>query len=261
MNFRDYGTITVLINGDEEISSPASRYLLSKLGAEQDLTMSHEGTLINSDQVRLATQGIAAVSLKVTGKASHAGSEPELGRNAIYELAHQLLQTKDFSDPAIGVKMNWTMINGGTNRNVIPAEATAVADVRVIRVAEYEGLEKRIRDTITKQLIAETKVDMTFERRRPPLQFNPASAAIGKYAQSIYNEIGLPLKVIETIAGGGTDAAFAALGHTKPVIEGFGLKSFGAHSSDPEYILIDSIEPRLYLAARLIMDVSRGNAK
>ena len=74
--------------------------------------------------------------LKVTGKASHAGFERERGRNAIYELAHQMLQTKDFSDPATGVKMNWTMVNGGTNRNVIPAEATWAADVRVIRIAD-----------------------------------------------------------------------------------------------------------------------------
>ena len=261
MNFRDYGTLTVLINGDEEISSPASRHLLGKLGAEHDLTMSHEGSPITSDRLGLATAGIAAVTLKVTGMASHAGSSPERGRNAIYELAHQMLQTKDFSDPATGVKMNWTMINGGTNRNVIPAEATGVADVRVIRVTDYEGLEKRVRETITKQLIPDTKVEMTFERRRPPLELNPAAAAIAKHAQTIYAEIGKQLNVTDTVAGGGTDAAFAALGNSKPVIERFGLQSFGAHSNDNEYIHIDSIEPRLYLATRLIMDVSLGKNK
>jgi len=149
MNFQDYGTITVMINGDEEISSPGSRHLIGKLGAEHDLTMSHEGTSISSDSLSLATAGIAAVTLKVTGKASHAGSAPERGRNAIYELAHQMLQTKDFSDPATGVKMNWTMVSGGTNRNVIPAEATGAADIRVIRIADYEGLEKKFRETIT----------------------------------------------------------------------------------------------------------------
>ena len=261
LNFRDYGTLTVLINGDEEISSPASRHLFGKLGAEHDLTMSHEGSPITSDTLGLATAGIAAVTLKVTGKASHAGSSPERGRNAIYELAHQMLQTKDFSDPATGVKMNWTMVNGGTNRNVIPAEATGAADVRVIRVSDYEGLEKRVRETITKQLIPETKVEMTFERRRPPLELNPAAATIAKHAQTIYAEIGKELKVTDTVAGGGTDAAFAALGNSKPVIERFGLQSFGAHSNDSEYIHIDSIEPRLYLATRLIMDVSQGRNK
>ncbi len=258
MNFRDYGTLTVLINGDEEISSPGSRITFGKLGAEHDVTMSHEGSPIASDNLSLATAGIAAVTLKVTGKASHAGSAPERGRNAIYELAHQMLQTKDFSDPATGVKMNWTMISGGTNRNVIPAEANGAADVRVTRISDYEGLEKRIRETITKQLIPDTKIDMTFERRRPPLELNASAAAIAKHAQTIYAEIGKQLTVTDTVAGGGTDAAFAALGNTKPVIERFGLLSFGAHSNDNEYVHIDSIEPRLYLATRLIMDVAGG---
>ena len=58
--------------------------------------------------------------------------------------------------------------------------------------------------------------------------------------------------------GGGTDAAFAALKTKAPVIERFGLRGFGAHSNDAEYVEIDSIEPRLYLAARMIMDVAQG---
>jgi glutamate carboxypeptidase len=99
---------------------------------------------------------------------------------------------------------------------------------------------------------------MTFERRRPPLQTNPAQMAVARQAQSIYAELGKTLTVVDTVAGGGTDAAFAALATTNPVIERFGLLSFGGHSNDDEYVLIDSIEPRLYLATRLIMDISRG---
>ena len=261
MKFKDYAQLTVLINGDEEISSPASRSQLIKLGAEHDLTMSFEGTPSTSDQLSLATAGIAAVTLNVTGKASHAGAAPELGRNAIYELAHQMLQTKDFSEPSRGLKMNWTVVSGGTNRNVIPAEAKAAADVRVNQVADYDGLEVKLRETIKKQLIPDTKVEMGFERRRPPLETNPSQIATAKHAQSIYTEIGKTLKVLDSVAGGGTDAAFAALNTKNPVIERFGLASFGAHSNDNEYVLIDSIAPRLYLATRLIMDVARGLVK
>lgn len=261
LNFREYGTLTVVINGDEEISSPGSRSTFAKLGAEHDLTMSHEGTSISSDQLSLATAGIAAVTLKVTGKASHAGSAPERGLNAIYELSHQMLQTKDFSDPSRGLKMNWTMVNGGTNRNVIPAEATAAADVRVEKVADYGALEARLRETIKKQLIPGTKVEMTFEQRRPPLQVNPAQVTVGRHATRIYAELGKTLKVLDGVSGGGTDAAFAALNTQNPVLERFGLQSFGAHSNDDEYVLVDSIEPRLYLASRLIIDFSRGLAR
>ena len=261
LNFREYGLLTVVINGDEEISSPGSRSTFARLGAEHDLTMSHEGTSITSDQLSLATAGIAAVTLKVTGKASHAGSAPERGLNAIYELSHQMLQTKDFSDPSRGLKMNWTLVNGGTNRNVIPAEASAAADVRVEKVADYGGLEAKLRETIKKQLIPGTKVDLTFEQRRPPLEVNTAQITVGRHATRIYAELGKTLKVLDSVSGGGTDAAFAALNTPNPVLERFGLQSFGAHSNDDEYVLIDSIEPRLYLASRLIIDFSRGLAR
>src|SRR6185369_1886761 len=127
MGFSDYGLVTVLINADEEISSPGSRSTLTKLGAGHDAVMSFEATRSNSDQLSLATSGIAAVTLKVKGKASHAGGAPEAGRNALYELAHQILQTRDLSDPATGLKMNWTIAKAGTNRNVIPADAEAAA--------------------------------------------------------------------------------------------------------------------------------------
>ncbi len=258
LDFRDYGTLTVLINGDEEISSPASRQLLTKLGAEHDLTMSHEGSPASKDHLSMATAGIAAVTLKVKGKASHAGNAPELGRNAIYELAHQIQQTRDFSDPSRGLKMNWTILSGGTNRNVIPAEAKAEADVRAIRVSDFDGLDARLRETVKKQLIPDTTVELSFERRRPPLELRQSAVETGRLAQNIYAELGKKLIIDDAVQGGGTDAAFAGMNNQNAVLERFGLLAFGAHSNDDEYILIDSIEPRLYLATRLIMDFSRS---
>jgi glutamate carboxypeptidase len=258
MNFRDYGLLTVLVNADEEVSSAGSRNMLTRLGGEHDAVLSFESSRVESDRLSLTTAGIAAVLLNVQGKASHAGSAPERGRNALYELAHQILQTRDLSDPATGVKMNWTIANAGTNRNVIPAVASAIADVRVLRVSDYDGIEQKVRERIKNQLIPDTKVEMTFERRRPPLEMTPASQALATHAQHIYSEMGMNLVIGDVAEGGGTDAAFAALKTRAPVIERFGLRGFGAHSNDAEYVDIDSIEPRLYLAARMIMDVSQG---
>jgi len=258
MDFRDYGLITVLINADEEVSSAGSRAMLANLGAEHDAVFSNESSLVASDKLSLTTAGIGAVLLNVQGRASHAGSAPELGRNALYELAHQIMQMRDLSDPAIGVKMNWTLANAGDNRNVIPAKASAVADVRVLRIADYDGIEQKVRERIRNQLIPDTKVDMTFERRRPPLELTDASRALARHAQQIYAEIGHKLVVGDVAEGGGTDAAFAALKTKAPVIERFGLRGFGAHSNNAEYVDIDSIEPRLYLLTRMIIDVAKG---
>lgn len=258
LNFNEYGTLTVIVNADEEISSPGSRAALADAGSAHDAVMSFEATRHNEDKLSLATSGIGSVELKVEGRASHAGGAPERGINALYELSHQVLQMRDLSEPQVGLKLNWTISQAGTNRNVIPAHATAQADVRVLRVADYDRIEAAVRERMKKQLLPEAKVSMTFERRRPPLEATEASRKLAAHAQTIYAELGRKLVVDDQPEGGGTDAAFAALKTKAPVIERFGLPGFGAHSADDEWVLVDAIEPRLYLAARMIMDISRG---
>lgn len=261
LNFSEYGTLTVLINADEEISSPGSRFLITKLGGEHDAVLSFEGgggpTV---DQIRLATSGIGAATITVRGRASHAGSSPHLGVNALYEISHQVLQARDLSNPKVGTHVNWTLSRAGIVRNMIPPGAQAQADIRVDRVADLDGIEQTLRERIKTKLLPETEVTLDFERRRPPLQATDASRALGAHAVGIYAEIDQKLALRDRPTGGGTDAAFAALATRAPVVEGFGLRGFGSHSTNAEYILIPSIEPRLYLAARMIMDISTGKA-
>ncbi|ALX84400.1 glutamate carboxypeptidase [Achromobacter denitrificans] len=259
LDFKDYGTLTVLINGDEEISSPGARATITRLGADQDAVFSFEGGGAEG-RLTLATSGIGAAYLTVQGKTSHAGARPEGGVNALTELSHQILQLKDLSKPEEGLKLNWTVAQAGTNRNVIPGQATAQADARALKVSDFHALERTLQERIQKKLLPEAKVSVKFEVRRPPLEATPASRALANHGVAIYQELGLPMKVIDRASGGGTDAAFAALKARGPVIEGMGLSGFGAHSNDAEYIQIPSIVPRLYLAARMIMDVSQDKA-
>ncbi|MCZ8389864.1 M20/M25/M40 family metallo-hydrolase [Achromobacter xylosoxidans] len=259
LGFKDYGTLTVLINGDEEISSPGARATITRLGADQDAVFSFEGGGAEA-RLTLATSGIGAAYLTVQGKTSHAGARPEGGVNALTELSHQILQLKDLSKPEEGLKLNWTVAQAGTNRNVIPGQATAQADARALKVADFDALERTLQERIQKKLLPDAKVSVKFEVRRPPLEATPASRALANHGVAIYQELGLPMKVIDRASGGGTDAAFAALKARGPVIEGMGLSGFGAHSNDAEYIQIPSIVPRLYLAARMIMDVSQDKA-
>ena len=259
LGHREYGLLTVLVNADEEISSPGSRALITRLGSEHDAVFSCEGSAAD-DRLRLTTSGNGAVLLRVRGRAAHAGAAPEDGRNALYELAHQILQTRDLSDRASGLSLNWTVASAGGTRNIIPAVATATGDARVTRVRDWDALEGRLRQRLAKTLIPETSVTMTLERRRPPLEATAASRALAAYAVSIYGVTGRRLGVTEESGGGGTDAAFAALKSKAPVIEGFGPAGFGAHSDEREFIDVRSIGPRLYLLARLILDVALGKA-
>ena len=260
MDFRDYGTLTVVINGDEEISSPGARKLIERLGAEHEFVFSCEPTSTKGDGIALATSGIGAASLTVHGKSAHAGVNPELGRNAIIELSNQLLQTNDLSVPARGIKFNWTLTTGGITRNIIPELATASADVRVNKVADLEVVDKAFRERIAanRKLVPDTRVEAGFERRRAPLEATDASRAVARKAQAIYAELGRRLEVDESGSGGGTDAAFAAQSGKPATLESFGLAGYGYHSSEEEYVDLDSIEPRLYLLTRLVMDTARG---
>jgi len=158
--------------------------------------------------------------------------------------------------------MNWTNAKAGSgSHNVIPESAEAFADVRVNLVADYDRIEREVRSRIAKTLVPGVKVEMVFERRRPPLQAFDASKAMAAHAKRIYREIGKDLVVSAEAEGGGTDAAFAALATKNAVVERFGLQGFGAHSNEDEYILVSSIEPRLYLATRLIMDLSQNKVR
>lgn len=263
--FTDYAQLGVLINGDEEVGSPGSGAFLTQLGSEYDAVFSFEGggsaTADGRDMVRLATSSIAIVEMKVKGKASHAGSAPHLGRNALYELSHQMLKSRQFGDPAKGLQINWTVANAGGSRNVIPAEASAIADVRSLTNADLDLMEAALKKSIADKLIPDTQIDLSFYRSRPAFVSNDASRALAEHARQVYGGLGLPMDVRSRATGGGTDAAFAGLRPKGGVLESFGLRGFGAHSNDDEYILVSNIAPRLYLATRMVMDTGRGQVR
>jgi glutamate carboxypeptidase len=257
LNYDQYGTITVLINSDEEISSPGSRKLITETAKNQDIVLSFEGG--GSDgSLRLATSGIGAAYLDIKGKSSHAGVKPEDGVNALTELSHQIGQMQDLSNPATGLKLNWTVATAGKTRNVIPDSATAQADVRALKVEDFDQVEKTLQQRVKNKKLSDSQVDVKFEVRRPPLVANDQAKKLAEKAQLIYlKELNLPMNILSTATGGGTDAAFAGMRSKAAVIEGMGLSGGGAHSTNAEFILLDTIVPRLYLATRLIMENSK----
>jgi len=194
----------------------SARILL--LAAEHDVVLSFEGPG-QDESIRLATSGIQLAVLTMTGRASHAGNAPDQGRNALYELSHQLLQPRDLSEPARAVKLNWTLANSGSVYNSIPAAAMAIGDMRADAPGDFEAVEAAIRERIRNRLIPDTAIDVRFETVFPPMPFAPASLPLAEHVQRLYAEAGGAAK-----------------------------------------INISSIEPRLHLLTRLIMDIAAGTA-
>ena len=142
--------------------------------------------------------------------------------------------------------------------NAIPAYAEASADVRIVRMSDWDDVVEQVRELAEESLIPDTEVEVVANFRRPPLEVNNASRLLAAHIAGIYAEIDRSLDIQSGPVGGGTDAAYAGLSSDAAVIEGMGAVGFGAHSLDAEYILIESIAPTLYLTTRSIMDVSRG---
>ncbi|WP_122556154.1 M20/M25/M40 family metallo-hydrolase [Pseudomonas viridiflava] len=253
--FKDFGTLTVLFNPDEETGSSGSKKIISELARQHDYVFSYEPP--DKDAVTVATNGINGVILDVKGKSSHAGSAPEAGRNAAIELAHQMLQLKDLGDPAKGTTVNWTLIKGGEKRNIIPSSASAEADMRYSDLSESDRVIADAQRIVQKKLIDGTEVSVRLEKGRPPLAKNPGSEQLAKTAQTLYGKIG---RNIEPIAMRfGTDAGYAYVpGSEKPaVLETMGVVGAGLHADD-EYIELSSIAPRLYLTVALIKQLSEA---
>ncbi|MEE4306553.1 M20/M25/M40 family metallo-hydrolase [Pseudomonas alliivorans] len=253
--FKDFGTLTVLFNPDEETGSSGSKNIIAELARQHDYVFSYEPP--DKDAVTVATNGINGVILDVKGKSSHAGSAPEAGRNAAMELAHQMLQLKDLGDPAKGTTVNWTLIKGGEKRNIIPSSASAEADMRYSDLGESDRVIADAQRIVQKKLIDGTEVSVRLEKGRPPLAKNPGSEQLAKTAQTLYGKIG---RNVEPIAMRfGTDAGYAYVpGSEKPaVLETMGVVGAGLHADD-EYIELSSIAPRLYLTVALIKQLSEA---
>ncbi|UQY32575.1 M20/M25/M40 family metallo-hydrolase [Pseudomonas fulva] len=251
--FDGFGTLTVLFNPDEETGSAGSKTIIGELARQHDYVFSYEPP--DKDAVTVATNGINGVMLEVKGKSSHAGSAPEAGRNAAMELAHQMLQLKDLGDPAKGTTVNWTMVKAGDKRNIIPASASAEADMRYSNLSESDRVLADAQRLVEKKLIDGTEVTVRLEKGRPPLARNAGSEQLAKQAQALYARID---RSIEPIAMRfGTDAGYAYVpGSDKPaVLETMGVVGAGLHADD-EYIELSSIAPRLYLTVALIRQLS-----
>ncbi|MDF9756523.1 M20/M25/M40 family metallo-hydrolase [Pseudomonas hunanensis] len=252
--YKGYRTLTVLFNPDEEMGSAGSRQLIAELARQHDFVFSYEPP--DKDAVTVATNGINRLKLTVNGRASHAGSAPEAGRNALIELAHQLLQLNALGDKDKGTTVNWTLAKAGEKANIIPAQASAEADMRYSDLSETERVQEDALRIIKKQLVADTQVELVMEKGRPPLAKNDASTQLAQTARQLYSKIDRQLQPIAMRFG--TDAGYAYVPDSdKPaVLETLGVVGAGLHGDD-EYMEIASVAPRLYLTVAMIRQLAQ----
>lgn len=237
--------ISLLCTADEEIGSITSRELIQKLAREAELVFVMEPGLVNG-ALKTWRKGGGGFHVKVKGRAAHAGGDHEKGRNAIEEMAHQILAIQKMTDYSKQTTLNVGVIQGGTVSNVVPEECNVEVDFRVLQPGEGERIESLMKSL--KPALEGTTVEVTGGLNRGAMPFDARMQATFGKAKTIAAEIGIDLTAGGT--GGMSDANLVApLGI--PVLDGLGAIGEGYHS-DREYIFAGSIPQRVKLIVALL---------
>jgi glutamate carboxypeptidase len=237
--------VLVLITCDEEVGSGSSRALIEETARGVVATLVLEPPL-RGGAAKTARKGVADYTLRVRGRAAHAGVEPERGISAIRELATQIGLIDALAAPAQGTTINFGIISGGTAGNVVPAEAAVSIDVRFATAAEGERLDAALH--ALGPVLPGAELVLEGGINRPPLERTAGVIGLYRQARVLAAELGFELG--EGATGGGSDGCFtAAIG--VPTLDGLGVDGGGAHSTD-EHILLADLAPRVALLRRLL---------
>jgi glutamate carboxypeptidase len=239
--------VTLLLNSDEEVGSPASRAITERLalGSAAVLVLEPAQGLA----CKTARKGVGDYRLHVTGVAAHSGVDFARGHSAILELARLLEKVAGFTDLRIGRTVNPGVISGGTRSNVVAEHASAHIDIRIAKGSDAAKVDKLFRGLRCADRAC--RLEITGGLNRPPMERRPGTVALYQQARRLAAELGFTLD--EAATGGGSDGNFtAALG--VPTLDGLGAVGEGAHAAH-ESVVIEHLVPRTALLAALIATI------
>ncbi len=248
IGFANFATITLLIETSEERGSIGTNRLIRTLAAQHDVEFNMEPG-DPPDALTVWRKGSTVVTIHVTGRAAHAGMAPQDGRNAATGLIHQLDRIAGIVPiSGDGPTLNLTMMNAGTRSNIIPDSAEAQLSFRFRQPEQRGDILAKLNAAMEPTL--DTQVSVKAEVGYPPLIETPQVDALADRAGTIYAELG---KTIARSGNGGASESALAQSVGTPALDGLGLVGGDFHT-DHEWIDLNSLEPRLYLITRLLMD-------
>ena len=244
----NYQSVTYICNSDEEVGSPSSRNLIEKIATQSDAVLVLEpGRQLN--KVVSSRRGIGHYRVEVHGISAHAGVNPQSGRNAILELAYQVIDLQALNGTIPGVSLNVGIIKGGERTNIVPDYAYCDIDVRVSDQEGIQAIEQAIRNVTKKTVLDGTTVTLSGGIFSMPFEKAAGSARLVELARQAAEEVGI-IKLEDVTSGGASDAnTTAAMGI--PTIDGLGAG--GGHAHNPaEYIELDYLPTRIALITSLL---------
>ncbi|RAJ12524.1 M20 family metallopeptidase [Arenibacter echinorum] len=239
-------TPIILINSDEEIGSRESTNSIKRLAKISNRAYVLEPPLGLDGKLKTARKGLGRFTLTVTGKAAHAGLDPEKGINAIVELSHQVQQLYAMNDFEKGITVNVGMIEGGISPNVVAPESKAVVDVRVLNDADGKLITNKIMGL--KPFLPNVQLTIEGGIGRPPMEKTPRNQELWKIAEQHGRELGIYLE--QATSGGGSDANTTSI--FTATLDGLGTPGDGAHAPH-EYVFENKLIERTSLLTLLLL--------
>ncbi len=247
---RDCGTrpsVTFVANPDEEIGSPFSTGHIAALVPEHDVALVLECARANGDFVS-ARKGIADAEVLVTGRAAHAGIEPEKGRHAILAAARQVERIQALNGRWPDVTANVGVIQGGSRPNVVPAGCRYEVDLRATTGEAFAAAWDELAAIVATPDASGATSELRRTAHHPPMERTPATGRLVELGVAIAAELGFPLA--DAATGGASDANTTSAAGL-PTLDGLGPVGGDDHSAD-EWLDLASVVPRVTLLASLI---------
>jgi glutamate carboxypeptidase len=241
----------VLINSDEEVGSLASAPLIAELAEGKAAALTYEPSALPDGTLAGARPGSGNFAIHITGKAAHAGRNPEDGRNAVVAAADFAVRLKAAHRP--NMTINPARIGGGGPNNVVPHSAVLHVNIRprdAAALAEATALLDRL--TMEVSVAHDVAIHRHGHFARPPKPVDPAAERLFALVTQAGADLGLTIGRKDS--GGVCDGNnIAACG--VPVVDTMGVRGGSIHSSD-EYMIASSLPERAALSAVTILRIA-----
>ena len=243
-----FGTITYVCNPDEEIGSPFSGPAIKELATRADAALVLEAARANGDVVS-ARKGVSDARIDITGRAAHAGVEPEKGRSAVMEAVHKARALDALNGRWPDVTVNVGVIEGGTRPNVVADRCRLEVDVRAATPEALAEAEAAVQEIARTHVVPDVTVDLVSRSWHMPMQPSPGSRRLAGLARDLAGHLGIPPPA-DVSSGGASDGNTVSAAGV-PTLDGLGLIGGGWHGPD-EWVDLASAPMRMALLSGLI---------
>lgn len=240
-----FGELALLLVTDEEWRT--QEFVHAPRFAGYDACLCFEaGQLGKGGEEGVIVRRKAAGTLRVTarGRASHSGSAPDQGRNALVALARVALEVSSRHDPGGPPRLSVvpTVVRCGDAFNVVPAAGELIFDLRADDAGAFDPVSLAVPSELDG-----VGLQARMERVWPGMDSRESTRDLLERASA---RLGRP--IIAQSRGGASDASHFA-SSIPLTVDGLGPRGGGAHTPE-EYVLAASLRERAEVALAVALE-------